>query len=570
MDPTNPATLYATVQGDGVYKTTTGGGAGDSAWTKLSGLPSSGFTRVTLALCRAAPTTLYAGLSGNPFRVFRSTDGVRFALRYTAPSPIYNPWLGVDPLNPAIVYLPSANFQRSTDGGATFVVTNGDLHECQKLVTDPVTPGVLYIGRDNGLFRSTDRGLTFTQIGGGISNVEFYDGALAVTDARLMIGGTQDNGTLKYDSSSTVWKEIQGGDGGTVDIDPTNSQVFYAMGQYASSITRSTDGGSNFNNFASGLPTGATCFNLQFLVHPAIPTTLLACCGSLWRIGSPSGSWTIIFTPASGTVVRAVIDPSVDLYYTGTKNGQLYAGPGGASWNQVFAHPANAGFADLHVDPDDPTIIYAAFGGGGTARVYRLRRSSATPSSVTGTDITSNLPAGLSVNTLAVDRMAPSTVYVGTNRGVYRGFSDNGGATWRWSGYNDGLGLPIINSLHVHPKTGVMRAATFGRSAYEVYTDWPIGTLAAATGRITFLRVHDVGTGWGPATDLLDVEVVIMLDSMPGRGFGFQLRTDSEEPARHGMLDLLRDAFIRKTSVTIDYVKTGLRNARIVRVADLV
>jgi photosystem II stability/assembly factor-like uncharacterized protein len=568
MVPSSPATIYAAVQRDGVYKTTTGGAAGDSAWTKLSGLPSSGFARLTLALCAAAPATIYAGLSGNPFRVYRSTDGNTFSLRYTAPSSIYNPWLGVDPINPSIVYLPSANFQRSTDGGATFVVTSGDLHECQKLVTDPVTQGVIYLGRDNGLFRSADQGVTFTQIGHGIANVEFYDGALAATDAKIMIGGTQDNGTLKYDGTSTVWKEIQGGDGGTVDIDPTNAQILYAMGQYASSITRSTNGGSSFSGFAAGLPTGSVCFNLQFLVHPTTPATLLACCTSLWRITSPTGTWTAIFTPANDSVVRAAIDPSVNLYYAGTGNGKLYAGPGGASWQQVFAHPANAGFSDVRVDPDDNTVVYAAFGGGGTGRVYRMKRSAPAPFSVAAADITANLQVGLGIKTVTVDRMVPFTIYVGTNRGVYRGASANGGLSWSWSSYNNGLPLPNVTSLEVHSKSGVMRATTYGRSAYEVYTDWPIGTLASATGRITFLRVHDVGTGWGPSSDFLDVEVVIMLDSMPGRGFGFQLRPDSQEAARRGMLDLLRDAFGRNSRVTIDYVKTGLRNGRILRVAD--
>ena len=392
IDPSSPATIYSAVQGDGIYKTTTGGAAGESAWTKLPGLPSSGFARVTLALCAAVPTTLYAGLSGIPFRMYRATDGATFALRYTAPSSIYNPWLGVDPVNPAIVYLPSANFQRSTDGGASFVVTSGDLHECQKLVTDPVTPDVIYLGRDNGLFRSSDRGMTFSQIGGGIANVEFYDGALAATDARLMIGGTQDNGTIKYDGSSTVWKEIQGGDGGTVGIDPTNAQILYAMEQYASSITRSTNGGASFSSFAAGLPTGAVCFNLQFLIHPTTPTTLLACCTSLWRITSPTGTWIPIFTPSGDNIVRAAVDPSIDLYYAASSIGKLYAAPSGASWQQVFSHPSGLGFTDVRIDPDNLAVVYGTFGGGAAGRVYRMTRFSPAPSSVAATDITANLP----------------------------------------------------------------------------------------------------------------------------------------------------------------------------------
>jgi len=532
-----------------------------------------GFGRVTVALCAATPTTIYTGLSGNPFRIYRSTDGMTFALRYTATSSIYNPWIGCDPINPSIVYLLSANFQRSTDGGATFAVTSADLHECQKFASDPVAPNVIYIGRDNGLFRSEDRGVTFTQIGGGIANVEFYDGALAATNPSLMIGGTQDNGTVRYDGSSTVWNEMLAGDGATVDIDPTNDGILYAMGQYASSIARSVDGGGSWTNIASGLPTGTVCFNLHFQVHPTTPTTLLASCRSLWRTTTPGAPWStflsIVAPPGTPPVniVRSAVDPTVNLYYAGTDQGDLYAGPTGANWQRVFTHPANMGVTDIEIDRDNPETVYASFGGTGSGRLYRLRRSSPTPSTMTALDITSNLPTGLSVRTVAIDRMTPLTVYVGTNRGVYRGVSMNEGATWSWTDYNDGLPLANVSDVEVHPTTGVMRAATYGRSAYEVHTDWPIGTLTSATGVITLLRVHDVETGWGPPNDFLDVEVVIMLDTMPAHGFGFQLRPDLEETARRGMLDLLRDAFNHNWTVTIDYdINPGQTNGVIRRV----
>ena len=74
-----------------------------------------------------------------------------------------------------------------------------------------------------------------------------------------------------------------------------------------------------------------------------------------------------------------------------------------------------------------------------------------------------------------------------------------------------------------------------------------------ARGKLTVLRVHDVGTGFGPPTDFIDVEVVIGLDSQPGKFFGFQLRNDAKLPARQGMLDLLRDAFDRNLIVNIDF-----------------
>ena len=92
--------------------------------------------------------------------------------------------------------------------------------------------------------------------------------------------------------------------------------------------------------------------------------------------------------------------------------------------------------------------------------------------------------------------------------------------------------------------------------------------LVESKGRITFLRVHDVGTGFGPPSDFIDVEVVVQLDSQPGKSFGFQLRNDSNRPARQGMLELLRDALANNFPVLIDYNITPPKmNGVIIRVA---
>ena len=92
--------------------------------------------------------------------------------------------------------------------------------------------------------------------------------------------------------------------------------------------------------------------------------------------------------------------------------------------------------------------------------------------------------------------------------------------------------------------------------------------LIESKGHITFLRVHDLGTGYGPPSDYIDVEVVIQLDSLPGKAFGFQLRNDNFLPARQGMLDLLRDAFSNNFPVLIDYnITPPKNNGVIIRVA---
>jgi hypothetical protein len=92
--------------------------------------------------------------------------------------------------------------------------------------------------------------------------------------------------------------------------------------------------------------------------------------------------------------------------------------------------------------------------------------------------------------------------------------------------------------------------------------------LLQSTGKLTFLRVHDVGTAFGPQSDRIDVEVVMKLNAAPERAMGFQLRNDGNRPARQGMLDLLRDAFNHNWTVSVDYnLDDGRKNGVAIRVA---
>lgn len=75
------------------------------------------------------------------------------------------------------------------------------------------------------------------------------------------------------------------------------------------------------------------------------------------------------------------------------------------------------------------------------------------------------------------------------------------------------------------------------------------------SGNITAVDIRDVGTGYGPPSDFIDVEVIIKLDSQPGRAFGFQLRNDNSRPVRQAMYDLIRDAYRNNWRVTIDILQ---------------
>jgi len=97
--------------------------------------------------------------------------------------------------------------------------------------------------------------------------------------------------------------------------------------------------------------------------------------------------------------------------------------------------------------------------------------------------------------------------------------------------------------------------------------DFPIGSLQEASGRIQFLRVNDVGTGYGPPNDFIDAEVIFQLDTQPEKAFGLQLRTDANRLVNRGKLNLLRLAYAKNLPVLIDFQRTSCRSGMVVRVA---
>ena len=92
--------------------------------------------------------------------------------------------------------------------------------------------------------------------------------------------------------------------------------------------------------------------------------------------------------------------------------------------------------------------------------------------------------------------------------------------------------------------------------------------LLEKTGKIIFLRAHDLGTGYGPPEDELDVEAVFILNAMEDGAYGFQLRDDDNLPARQAMFSLLREAFVHELTVIADYlIEPGKKNGTAIRVA---
>lgn len=272
-------------------------------------------------------------------------------------------------------------------------------------------------------------------------------------------------------------------------------------------------------DFNKGLPDvlpariGCEAYYLKFhfQIHPTVPSTLYASCISLYRTSTSDPQrvqWEQIFTPPTGQVTRSAVDPIRNQLYAGTNEGKIFQRPalgspqGPAVFRQqcclVFEHPADYFLSDIEVD-SNREIVYASFApisgydqdcSTYGSRVYKLARN--TPGGpLVSEDITGNLPSGssgtpanlgttwLCVKALAIDLNLPRTLYAGTSKGVYRGRGNATTGAWVWEPYNNGIPPAYVRDLEIHPKTGHLFAATYGRGAFEVVPDNVVRILIA-------------------------------------------------------------------------------------------
>jgi photosystem II stability/assembly factor-like uncharacterized protein len=215
----------------GIYRTTNGG----SSWTKSTDIVSSfpGYIKLT-----NNGTRLYAavGRGGNiNNELYMSTDfGANWSLKNTSNHCGGQYWFAhdveVDPNNADEVLMGGVSYYNYTSTNATtggtrtgFSGGHADVHDFEFVRSNS---NIIYIANDGGMYKSTNGGSSFSAINNGLIAVQFYASfavSPSASSANVMIGGLQDNGTVRYNGTS--WSSIDGGDGGPAAFHPTNDQI---------------------------------------------------------------------------------------------------------------------------------------------------------------------------------------------------------------------------------------------------------------------------------------------------------------------------------------------------------
>ncbi|KXK03208.1 MAG: glycosyl hydrolase [Chlorobi bacterium OLB4] len=500
----------------GIYRTTDGG----TTWSKVtSGLPLSGYRRITLAQDPSHNDTVYAvfestdktpagdaGLKG----IYKSTNrGVSWSsvtdppkisstgsLSYLGTQGWYDNIMAVDPFDPDNLFVGGVDMMKSTNGGSNWSqltywhsyygtpVVHADHHF---IAFDPVTSGTVYSGNDGGIYKSTNSGVNWTSLNTGLEITQFYSGAISSTGSTVY-GGTQDNGHLKF-TSGTDWDEVFGGDGGYSAVDQTDASVAYEEYVYLE-IAKTTNGGSNWITSITGL-TDATdpskcLFIAPFSMNPDNSDVLVAGSDNVWITSNGATSWNASSgTLSSGEFVSAVtvVKPTANFMgFAGTTDGKIFKcssldpAVGIDTWTDISPVGHNGAWVRRIVTKpsNDDTLIACYSGYNITPPLMSKHVWLSTNEGSSWTDISGDLP-NVPVHSAVFDPVLSSTFYISTETGVYR--TTNAGLNW--TTFSSGMPTFVpVDELVIQSGTMKLLAFTHGRSVFETDSPLPVDLIA--------------------------------------------------------------------------------------------
>jgi len=443
----------------------------------------------------------------------------------------YDNVIGVDPSNPSIVYAlglfnyldgnGAGGIFRSTDGGDHWLNLGYGLHpDYHAIAFRRDSPDHILIGNDGGVWSSPDRGgrpsgtnplsaVDWVDLNGkvdpatgdllhstGLQISQFDSVGANPTISNTFYGGLQDNGTLRSNLAPGVfpasyWADFSSGDGGQVNVDPTDPN--YVYGNYFDiSPYRFTDGMTTFfsnQQIQNGIDQNdRSDFYIPVLLDPANVNRLYLGTFRVYRTDNAKAAnagdvvWQPISTDltsgctgtapngARGCFISALgASAGGPALYTGSLDGLIYftadATVASPHWTRVDipgttpARPVSA----IAVDPSNYRVAYVAFNGFNAATPSTHGHVFKTiDAGQHWTDVSGNLPDN-PVNSILIDPTHSNILYAGTDVGPLETVD---GSNW----VPLGTGFPVVNiwQLALNPYTRQIVAGTHGRGVWSL------------------------------------------------------------------------------------------------------
>jgi len=479
FNPTNSNHIYAVTTGTSKYYRSFDNGVTWTNTTNDSGLPNSGNTRAVVAVTPANPNIVYIlySASGGGFGgLYKSTDGgYNFTLQSNSPNILswevdgsgedgqgtYDLALAVSPTNEDIVFTGGINIWKSSNGGVDFNISshwygaNGTeyVHADQHMLKYNPSNGILYSGNDGGLYKTEDNGIFWTDISDDLQITQFYKIGISQSNYGLLLGGTQDNGTLRCNSEND-WDAVRGGDGMECAIDPTDPSIMYSEVYYGA-ISISTNGGQNWDDIA---PDTDGAWITPYEIDQNNPSRIVIGYDNVYESLDYGSNWEIISGTFnnSGNIDVIALSTNSDVTYISETEEIYKTIDGGENWTNISSSLPNNTITDIAIHPSDENRVWITFSGYSNGnKVYYSNDGGSN-----WTNISEDLP-NLPANCILF--YPPNeTLFAGTDIGVF--YKDSSMTNWEY--FNQGLPNVIVTELEYHINSNSLFTGTYGRGIW--------------------------------------------------------------------------------------------------------
>lgn len=419
----------------------------------------------------------------------------------------YNQAIGVEPGDPAHLYVGLEELFETTDAGATWIAAG--TFQCGSGKSDPCSStvhldqhalafgdGVVYSGNDGGVYR---RSLARHTAGGWVNlnhdlhALQYYAAGVGNDGTGDVFWGvTHDNGASLLRPGESTMVAPLGGEGFSLIIDPSNpdrAAIVHVDVDVAITTNGGLAGGFQRSGPRSQRPTWTNPLRadpLHLNRHWVFGSRYVWETTSGWR--TAGSDWARVDDPGKDHMVSAadVYGDTIYAAWCGPVNGrqQCDADPDfasgidtnvGGEWHSVVGPGIATGgdplpnrfINSIRIDPEDPVHVYAVYGEYRRPWTAEPRPSGhvfeSTDGGRTWTDISGNLPGVPATDLLILG----DKLVVSMDAGVFVAGAAN---PTSWSKLGTGLPNVAVNSLTPTPDGDTIVAATYGRGLWRIPT----------------------------------------------------------------------------------------------------
>lgn len=480
--------------------------------------------------------------------------------------------IAINPANDAELWVArNDGAWKSSDHGITW--TNMFGTQASAVAIDPVSPAIVYVGGGYGsVYRTADGGASWTDVTGNVLAGGVRSLAINPTQhASLLVGG--DAGLYGSGTSGSNWTARQSGLISTTvsgfTADAAADRIYLTVPEVGLYYTQGAVAGTTaVNNAALALLGGTPDF--QYV------SAALAQPGRLWAsmaVGlahseDAGNTWSVVVVPPTGSrqLFHLASNPATPQQLLGATFSTVYVSiDGGTNWSAASGVPVGQ-VTGVLIAPSNPAVAYAqSYSADGLTNNGVFRSSDA---GATFVSAGTNVAAG-PTQLLAVHPTNPAVVYGTSNTSLLS--SHDSGATWSVMPVNGqstpGSVAPLaIDPVHpqimlAYSQLGIIRSVDAGASwqvirAIDAVPFWMASNLIADPKRPENLLVATYNRGVQMITVSPDLKLA--LSSNPGTvgvgtpfKLGYQLTNNGPFDATGVHVTLQLPATVQKPSATL-------------------